>query len=432
MALRKYDILRSPPFETPPAAAAQDKFGRLEGRTMARQSGIAAGLVSPFRPADPVLPVLFAVGGLAALTGGFVSIAPNRLLSGHPIGLFAAADMRLGTAIVVVAAILVATSMTPAPPGRALRWAAAGLAGALFLLVPGAAGNAAASLAAGAPPLARISLGAAFWVLLGATALALVDALQRIGAGPVGRLAVIGAIAGALALMAYAGVFDALSLAREYRTRHDLFAAALVRHIVLVAAAVGPAVLIGVPLGIAAARRPRAQGPLFACLNLLQTIPSIALFGLLLVPLSALAAALPALAALGIGGIGPAPAVIALILYGLLPIARNTLAGIAGVDPAVIDAGAGMGMTGRQLFWRVELPLALPLLLAGLRIVTVQAVGLAVIAALIGAGGLGSFVFEGLGQYAADLVLLGALPAIMLALAADFLLQMLSTLATRK
>jgi osmoprotectant transport system permease protein len=88
-------------------------------------------------------------------------------------------------------------------------------------------------------------------------------------------------------------------------------------------------------------------------------------------------------------------------------------------------------MTGRQLFWRVELPLALPLLLAGLRIVTVQAVGLAVIAALIGAGGLGSFVFEGLGQYAADLVLLGALPAIMLALAADFLLQMLSQLASR-
>jgi osmoprotectant transport system permease protein len=329
--------------------------------------------------------------------------------------------MRLGAAIVVVAAILLATSVT-----STIRWARAGLAGALFLLVLGAAGNAAASLAAGAPPLARISLGAAFWVMLGAIALALVDALQRIGAGPGGRLAVIAGLAGALALMAHAGQFDALSLAREYRTRHDLFAAALVRHIVLVAAAVGPAVLIGVPLGIAATRRPRVQGPLFACLNLLQTIPSIALFGLLLVPLSALAAALPALAALGIGGIGPAPAVIALILYGLLPIVRNTLAGIVGVDPAVIDAGAGMGMTGRQLFWRVELPLALPLFFAGLRIVTVQAVGLAVVAALIGAGGLGTFVFEGLGQYAADLVLLGALPAIMLALAADFLLQMLS------
>jgi osmoprotectant transport system permease protein len=229
--------------------------------------------------------------------------------------------------------------------------------------------------------------------------------------------------------MARFGLFDALSLAHEYRTRQDLFAAALIRHIVLVSAAVGLAMLIGFPLGIAAARRRRWQGPLFAVLNLLQTIPSIALFGLLIVPLSALATAVPALAALGVGGIGPAPAVIALILYALLPIVRNTVSGIAGVDPSVIDAARGMGMTKRQLFWRVELPLALPMLIAGLRIVTVQAVGLAVVAALIGAGGLGTFVFEGLGQYAADLVLLGALPAIGLALAADFLLQTLAAAA---
>jgi osmoprotectant transport system permease protein len=158
-------------------------------------------------------------------------------------------------------------------------------------------------------------------------------------------------------------------------------------------------------------------------LNLLQTVPSVALFGLLIVPLSAMATAVPPLAAIGVGGIGPAPAIIALILYALLPVVRNSMAGIAGVDPAVIEAGRGMGMTGRQLFWRAELPLAAPVLLAGLRIVIVQAIGLAVVAALIGAGGLGSLVFEGLGQYAADLVLLGALPAIGLALAADFLLQ---------
>ncbi len=112
--------------------------------------------------------------------------------------------------------------------------------------------------------------------------------------------------------------------------------------------------------------------------------------------------------------------------------ARNSAVGIGGVDPAVVDAARGMGMTRRQLFWHVELPLALPLLLAGLRIVTVQAIGLAVVAALIGAGGLGSFVFAGLGQYAADLVLLGALPAIGLALAADFLLKMLASLAARR
>jgi len=114
------------------------------------------------------------------------------------------------------------------------------------------------------------------------------------------------------------------------------------------------------------------------------------------------------------------------VLYALLPIARNTVAGIAGVPPATIDAGRGMGMTHRQVFWQIEVPLALPVLLAGLRIVAVQAIGLAVVAALIGAGGLGSFVFDGLGQYATDLVLLGALPAIFMALAVDFLLRLAS------
>jgi osmoprotectant transport system permease protein len=134
--------------------------------------------------------------------------------------------------------------------------------------------------------------------------------------------------------------------------------------------------------------------------------------------------AVPQLAALGVGGIGPAPAVIALILYALLPIVRNTVSGISGVDPDVIDAARGVGLTRRQIFWRVELPLSLPILVAGLRIVIVQTIGLAVVAALIGAGGLGTFVFDGLGQYATSLVLLGSLPAIVLALAADFLLRL--------
>jgi osmoprotectant transport system permease protein len=377
-----------------------------------------------------VLPVLAAAAAAAVLAGGFVTLAPNRLVSGRPIGLFAAADARLGIAITAIGLLLLATALVP--PTRALHRATAALAGLALLLVLAAAGQEATTLSAGAPALARISLGAGFWVLFGAAALALVDGLQRAGAGPGERLAVAATLGLAIAAMAHAGLFDALSLAREYHARQPAFAAALLRHIVLVAAGVGPAVLIGVPLGIAAARRPGWQGPLFAVLNLLQTIPSIALFGLLLEPLSGLATALPGVAAVGIGGVGPAPAIIALILYALLPIVRNTLAGVTGVDAAVVDAARGMGMTRRQLLWRVELPLALPLLVAGLRIVTVQAVGLAVVAALIGAGGLGSFVFEGLGQYATDLVLLGALPAILLALAADFLLQTLSATLARR
>lgn len=393
-------------------------------------TAVANGRPALLRVHNRVLPVLFAAAAAAALGSGFVSLAPNRLMSGQAIGLFAVTDPRFSAAIGALGVILLATAV--APPNRALHRAAAMIAAVLFLLVLAAAADAAATLAATAPPLARVSLGAGFWVLLAAAALAIIDALQRAGARYGEQVALGAAVATAFVAMAQAGLFDSLSLAREYRARQPVFAAALLRHVLLVAAAVGPAVLIGFPLGVVAARRRAMRGPLFAVLNLLQTIPSIALFGLLIVPLSALAAAVPGLAALGIGGIGPAPAIIALILYALLPVVRNTSAGIAGVDAAVVDAARGMGMTQRQLFWQVELPLALPLVLAGLRIVTVQAIGLAVVAALIGAGGLGTFVFEGLGQYAADLVLLGALPAILLALAADFLLQALSALASRR
>jgi len=377
-----------------------------------------------------VLPLLFAAAALAVARSGFVAMAPNRLLSGKPVGLFAACDWRISFAIAALGIVLLATAF--APPNRTLHRAASLLAAALLLLVMAASGEAAASLAAAAPALARVSLGAAFWVLAGAAALAVIDSLQRAAAGTGERLAAVAILVAGFAVMAEAGMFDALSLAREYRTREASFAAALVRHVELVAASVGAALLIGFPLGIAAARRPNWQGPVFAVLNLLQTIPSIALFGLLIVPLSALAAALPALAALGVAGIGAAPAIVALILYALLPVVRNTVAGIAAVDPATVDAARGMGMTGRQLFRQVQLPLAMPLLLAGLRIVTVQTIGLAVVAALIGAGGLGTFVFSGLGQYAADLVLLGALPTIALALAADFLLHIMAEAAARQ
>jgi osmoprotectant transport system permease protein len=392
--------------------------------------GRAAAERETIRLYNRVLPVLVGAGAAAALGSGFLTLAPNRLVSGQPVGLFAAADGRLSAAIGVLGLVLLAWAF--APPSRVLHRAIAVVAGGLLLVVLAAAGDAASRLAATAPSLARAALGAGFWVLFGAAALAIVDSLQRAGAGYPEQIAFAAAIAAGVAALAYAGTFDGLSLAREYQTRQPVFAAALLRHVVLVAAAVGPAVLIGFPLGIAAVRRPAMQGPLFAVLNLLQTVPSIALFGLLIVPLSGLAAAVPALAALGVAGIGAAPAIIALILYALLPVVRNTVAGISGVDPAVVDAARGMGMTTRQLFWRVELPLALPLLLAGLRIVLVQAIGLAVVAALIGAGGLGTFVFEGLGQYAADLVLLGALPAIGLALTADFLLQMLAASTARR
>jgi osmoprotectant transport system permease protein len=373
-------------------------------------------------PRNLVLPLLIIAAAIGAVGCGFVDLAPNRLVSGRPVMLGDAAGAGFIAALAACGAILLAIGL--APQRRLLTYLAAAFAGAALVIVLAAAGHAAAILGEGAPPAARVSLGAGFWIVLSGVALAFVDALQRAGVGAAVQLLVAALAAAVFVVLAETGLFDALSLAREFATRREIFVSAAVRHIVLVAAAVGPAVLLGVPLGLAALRQKRFEQPLFAVLNLLQTIPSIALFGLLLIPLSALAKAVPGLAALGIGGIGPAPAIIALVLYALLPVARNTLAGIGGVSPVAIDAARGMGMTRGQLFRQVELPLALPVLIAGLRIVTVQAIGLAVVAALIGAGGLGSFVFDGLGQYATDLVLLGALPAIVLALAADLLLRL--------
>jgi osmoprotectant transport system permease protein len=376
----------------------------------------------PWVVPNPVLPSLMLVAAIAGSSAGFVTLAPNRLVSGTPVALLNAAGVPLTAALAAAGALLFAFGF--APPRRALHYVTAAIAGAGLTASLAAAGTAAALLAAGAPAVATISLGGGFWMIFACTALALVDALQRAEANASVQLLAATLAAILIVAMAKAGLFDALSLAREYASRREVFAAAVLRHVALVVAAVIPALLIGVPLGLAGLRRKQLEAPLFAVLNLLQTVPSIALFGLLIAPLSSLASALPAVGALGIGGVGPAPAIIALVLYALLPIARNTLAGIGGVSAAAIDAARGVGMSNRQVFWQVEVPLALPVLLAGLRIVAVQTIGLAVVAALIGAGGLGTFVFEGLGQYATDLVLLGALPAILLALAVDFLLRL--------
>jgi osmoprotectant transport system permease protein len=391
------------------------------------QVGVAArrpALAFPITIHNQALLPLVIVGAAAVTASGFVGYAPNRLVSGEPITLWAAAGSLSTIVIAVFGAGLLAACFIR--PSRPLHCSVGGLAAVLLILVLAAAGHAASILALSAKPASRISLGPAFWTLGACAVLAVIDALQRLAAGIASCVLVAIGIVSGVVLLAAAGIFDALSIAREYESRHQVFADALLRHITLVGASVGAALTIGFPLGVAEARSLRLQGPLFAILNILQTIPSIALFGLLIVPLSGLAAAVPQLAAFGIGGIGVTPAIIALVLYALLPVVRNTSAGLAGVDTAAIEAGRGMGLTKRQIFWQLELPLALPVLLAGLRIVTVQSIGLAVVAALIGAGGLGTFVFEGLGQYAVDLVLLGALPAIFLALAADFMLQILS------
>ncbi|MEO0970703.1 MAG: ABC transporter permease [Cyanobacteria bacterium J06639_18] len=177
-------------------------------------------------------------------------------------------------------------------------------------------------------------------------------------------------------------------------------------HLFLVIVSIGIATLIGLPLGILITREKNFRQPVLGIANVLQTIPSLAMFGLL-IPIPVL------------GGIGKVPAIVALTLYSLLPIIRNTYTGISGVDPAIREAGRGMGMTDKELLMQVEIPLAMPVILAGVRVATVIAIGIATIAAAIGAGGLGIFIFRGISTVNNDLILAGAVPAAGIALFAD-------------
>jgi osmoprotectant transport system permease protein len=179
------------------------------------------------------------------------------------------------------------------------------------------------------------------------------------------------------------------------------------QHLVLVLVSTFVAVIIGVPTGILLTRKKSLRGPVLGIANVMQTIPSLALFGFL-IPLPF------------IGGIGARTAIIALVLYALLPIIRNTVTGILGVDPTIREAAVAMGLTDRQILFQVELPLAMSVILTGVRVAMVISVGVTTIAAAVGAGGLGVYIFRGLRQYDNNLLLAGAVPAALMALAADF------------
>ncbi|MTJ07848.1 glycine betaine ABC transporter substrate-binding protein [Anabaena sp. UHCC 0204] len=190
-------------------------------------------------------------------------------------------------------------------------------------------------------------------------------------------------------------------------------------HLVLVIIAMTVAISIGLPVGIFITRQPKLASPILGLANAIQTIPSLAIFGFLIsVPF--------------LGGIGKTPAIFALTLYALLPIIRNTFIGINSINPAIKEAGVGMGMTDQQLLLQVEIPLALPVILAGVRVATVISVGIATIAAAIGGGGLGVFIFRGISTVNNELILAGAVPAAFIALSADFGLGLLEKNLTKQ
>ncbi|MDX8499842.1 ABC transporter permease [Mesorhizobium sp. VK4C] len=362
----------------------------------------------------------------AAFVAPFATFRANRIVPGQARSILEALPPTLGALLVaiVIAGGIVALLRTP----LILRLATSVVALAALAILIGTAGG---FLTPAGNTFARVAPASGFWLLIFAFTLLLADVLTRLNLSPWARVGVLIVAALAIGGLLVSGNWNSLSILKEYASRADSFWAEGSKHITLALGSLAAAVVAGVPLGILCHRVETLRAGVLNVLNIIQTIPSIALFGLLIAPLGWIATHVPGAAAVGIRGIGTAPAFVALFLYSLLPVVANTVVGLAGVPRAANDAARGMGMTDRQRLFDVEFPLAFPVILTGIRIVLVQNIGLATIAALIGGGGFGVFVFQGIGQTAMDLVLLGAVPTVALAFAAaiilDAIIEMTST-----
>jgi osmoprotectant transport system permease protein len=370
--------------------------------------------------------VIAAIVAYAASAAPFATFRANRIVPGQARSVLEALPPALGMLLlaIVIAGGIVALVRTP----LILRLATGTVALAALTILIGVAGG---FLTPGGNNFARIAPASGFWLLTFAFTLLVADVLARLNLSPLARIGVLAVAALAVGALLVSGLWDSLSILKEYASRADSFWTEASKHVTLALGSLVGAVIVGIPLGILCHRVARLRDGILNVLNIIQTIPSIALFGLLIAPLGWIALHVPGAAAIGIRGIGTAPAFVALFLYSLLPVVANTVVGLAGVPRAANDAARGMGMTDRQRLFEVEFPLAFPVILTGIRIVLVQNIGLATIAALIGGGGFGVFVFQGIVQTAMDLVLLGAVPTVALAFAAaiilDAIIEMTST-----
>ena len=370
--------------------------------------------------------LLLAALGFLALLAPFMTLAANRIVAGKGISVWHLADPELtlpGLLAVVTGLIL---GLLAAWPRLRLAGAALGLAGIIWLL-----SQSAPVLLEGAGDYARVSPGLGFWCLLVVLGLLMADALSNLSPGPWARIGLLLLTLSALALVLNSGTLSELSIFKEYASRQRAFGDAFLRHLGLAFGSIAVATAIGMPLGIFCYRRAGLRRAVLPVLSFLQTVPSLAMFGIMIPLLSWLAHTFPAAKAIGIAGVGFAPAFLALLLYSLLPVVANMVAGLQSAPATAREAARGMGMTAWQRLAKVELPLGLPVILAGLRIALVQNIGLAVIAGLIGGGGFGTFVFQGLNQTATDLILLGALPTVALALVAAIVMDVLVELANK-
>ena len=340
-------------------------------------------------------------------------LAPNRLVTGTPLN----AATALGPWLWPVAGLsALGLGLLALGRGRGVTLVAGlACAGAASMLLIGVGAGASAALA-NAPPAARARLAAGAWIILILLASAVTAAARR-AALPGGVPMAAAGLGGLLAILGIAGHLDALSLAQELQARRSLLGHAIIDHLALSCGALLLALLATLALG--SWRRGRGA-------------VDLALFGGLVASASALLGALPALRGYGFSALGTGPALTGIAAYLLLPLWRGLQAALRAPDGASLDAARALGLSPRQILTDLRLPLGAPVLVGGLRVATVQALGLATLGALVGAGGLGTLVFDGMAQFAPDLILLGALPVIALSLAAETGLRAVEAAARRR
>ena len=370
------------------------------------------------------------ITGLISVPLAWLTLRPNRLAGGTGMSLWG--GMGWGAAAVIAGLWLACLALVLLGKSRR-QFIALGIflnlvVFATFIF----SGSGSSDLLDGAASISRVSLGMGIWITCLGAYIGIFSCRQRLKTSPVWQNLVSWSGLISIAVLLASGWLNDLSIVVEFHRQQAQFGRELWNHVLLFSGSVVAGTVIGIPLGIWASRSRHAERPIFFITNIVQTVPSLALFGLLIAPLTALSLAYPVLSEWGISGIGAAPAIIALVLYSLLPVARNTYTGLRHLDPAVIDAGTGMGMSRMQVFRKIEVPLSAPLVLEGIRTASVQAVGNTAVAALIGAGGLGWFIFQGISQAATDVVILGAVPIMVMALVVDIVMRQAVSVATPK
>lgn len=349
---------------------------------------------------------------IASLHGmALLDVAANRLLPGDPIMACEFHDRSIGLVSLLSLAGLVIGAMLPRRVGGLLALCLFLSAWAVLLLGLGAE---AARIVATMPPAARASLGSGFWLASSCLLVLAGGGIARVRRRGLGVLAILAA-AGLLVAAWRGGGLDGLSLAVEYAGRREALHEAIAEHLLLA----GGAVALAIPAAVILSLWRSGQGVVGLLVSGVQVIPAVALLGALVALVGGVLRAVPALRDLGLSALGPLPALLGIAAYLLLPLWRGIGTALRAADPAAVDAAEAMGLTKAQILARVKLPLGAPILVGALRVAAVQSLGLATLGALIGAGGLGRIVFDGMAQFAPDLILLGAIPIIFLSLAAE-------------